>query len=214
MRSSFFSRLCTPTTGPVPCGFSAPKLLRTTAYLIAFFLIAERKASLTHSSWARTSGELILGGIIAYTAFAPANALVSAPASVVSATNPSAPFCVNRSKCLGLRPTTRTFSACASNLSATTLPVFPVAPVMTYMASSSPAIPANPFLLLVDARPASADAAADSRIIYATLVPLGQPEKAMDHESPMEPWLAPDNLTACWSQNKLASSPRCDENRW
>ncbi|MGB9309189.1 MAG: hypothetical protein WCC15_00655, partial [Candidatus Acidiferrales bacterium] len=29
------------------------------------------------------------------------------------------------------------------------------------------------------------------------LVPLGQPEKAMGHESPIEPWLAPDNRAAC-----------------
>jgi hypothetical protein len=32
---------------------------------------------------------------------------------------------------------------------------------------------------------------------HATLVPLGQPEKAMGHESPIEPWLAPDNRAAC-----------------
>jgi len=40
-----------------------------------------------------------------------------------------------------------------------------------------------------------------------------EPEKAIDHESQIEPWLAPDNLAACWSQNELASSPRSDENR-
>ena len=34
----------------------------------------------------------------------------------------------------------------------------------------------------------------------------------MGHESPMEPWLPPDNRTACWSQNGLASSRRSDEN--
>ena len=34
-------------------------------------------------------------------------------------------------------------------------------------------------------------------VSYATLVPLGQPEKAMGHESPIEPWLAPDNRAAC-----------------
>ena len=35
------------------------------------------------------------------------------------------------------------------------------------------------------------------RVSHATLVPLGQPEKAMGHESPIEPWLAPDNRAAC-----------------
>jgi len=30
----------------------------------------------------------------------------------------------------------------------------------------------------------------------ATLVPLGRPEKAMGHESPIEPWLAPDDRAA------------------
>ena len=30
-----------------------------------------------------------------------------------------------------------------------------------------------------------------------TLCPLGQPEKAIDHESLIEPWLAPDNRPAC-----------------
>ncbi len=34
-------------------------------------------------------------------------------------------------------------------------------------------------------------------VSHATLVPLGQPEKAMGHESPIEPWLAPDNRAAC-----------------
>src|SRR5271154_1136733 len=30
-------------------------------------------------------------------------------------------------------------------------------------------------------------------VSHPTLVPLGQPEKAMGHESQIEPWLAPDN---------------------
>src|SRR5271169_2752926 len=34
-------------------------------------------------------------------------------------------------------------------------------------------------------------------VSHPTLVPLGQPEKAMGHESPIEPWLAPDNRAAC-----------------
>jgi len=36
----------------------------------------------------------------------------------------------------------------------------------------------------------------------------------MGHESPIEPWLAPDHRTACWFQNWLASSRTGDENRW
>ena len=34
-------------------------------------------------------------------------------------------------------------------------------------------------------------------VSHATLVPPGQPEKAMGHESPIEPWLAADNRAAC-----------------
>jgi len=45
-----------------------------------------------------------------------------------------------------------------------------------------------------------------------TLGPLGQPEKAMGLESPIELWLASDNRSACLSQNRLASSHICDEN--
>ena len=33
-----------------------------------------------------------------------------------------------------------------------------------------------------------------------TLCPLGQPEKAIDHESLLEPWLAPINRLACQFQ--------------
>jgi hypothetical protein len=43
--------------------------------------------------------------------------------------------------------------------------------------------------------------------------PLGQPEKAIGHESPIEPWLTPDHRTACWFQNGMASSRTGDENR-
>ena len=43
-------------------------------------------------------------------------------------------------------------------------------------------------------------------VSHATLIPLGQPEKAMGHESPIEPWLAPDNRCCLWSPNRLASS--------
>jgi len=43
------------------------------------------------------------------------------------------------------------------------------------------------------------------------LVPLGQSEKAMGLESPIESWLASDNRCACLFQNGLASSLICDE---
>src|SRR5277367_3296520 len=36
----------------------------------------------------------------------------------------------------------------------------------------------------------------------------------MGQESPIEPWLAPDNRAACESPNGLASSRQNDENRW
>src|ERR1700692_3851678 len=52
----------------------------------------------------------------------------------MSATNASAPFCENRSSRLASRPTTRTLAPVASSFSAATIPVCPVAPVMTYIA--------------------------------------------------------------------------------
>src|SRR5271156_2692423 len=36
----------------------------------------------------------------------------------------------------------------------------------------------------------------------------------MGQESPIEPWLAPDNRAACESQNRPASLRQNDENRW
>jgi hypothetical protein len=41
-------------------------------------------------------------------------------------------------------------------------------------------------------------------VSHPTLGPLGQPEKAIGHESPIEPWLAPDHRSACSFQNWLA----------
>jgi len=47
-------------------------------------------------------------------------------------------------------------------------------------------------------------------VSHPTLVPLGQPEKAMGHESQIEPWLAPDNrvllvgLRTGWPRRKEA----------
>ena len=76
------------------------------------------------------------GGIIAYTPFAPEKAFVSAPASVMSATKASAPFFTSGPSRCALRPTTRTWPPAASNFFATSLPVFPVAPVITYISSS------------------------------------------------------------------------------
>ena len=48
------------------------------------------------------------------------------------------------------------------------------------------------------------------RVSHPTLGPLGQPEKAVGHESPIEPWLAPDNrvllvgLRTGWLRRKEA----------
>src|ERR1700733_14013051 len=47
-------------------------------------------------------------------------------------------------------------------------------------------------------------------VSHPTLPPPGQPEKAMGHESPIEPWLAPDNrvllvgLRTDWLRRKEA----------
>jgi len=38
-----------------------------------------------------------------------------------------------------------------------------------------------------------------------TLCPLGQPEKAIGHESPIEPWLALHNRAACCVRNRRTS---------
>ena len=58
-------------------------------------------------------------------------------------------------------------------------------------------------------------------VSHATLVPLGQPEKAMGHESPIEPWLAPDNRAACglrtdWLRRAkvMKTAGREDQKRW
>jgi len=40
------------------------------------------------------------------------------------------------------------------------------------------------------------------RVSHPTLGPLGQPEKAMGHESRIEPWLTPnDHVLLCWFRN-------------
>src|SRR5260370_28914040 len=72
------------------------------------------------------------------TASAPANARPSRSASVTFAVNPSAPRLVNVASFFVSRPTTRTFLPLSSNRFATTEPVFPVAPRLTYM---SPPLP-------------------------------------------------------------------------
>ena len=58
-------------------------------------------------------------------------------------------------------------------------------------------------------------------VSHTTLVPLGQPEKAMGHESPIEPWLAPDNRAACglrtdWLRcaKAMKTAGREDQKRW
>ena len=45
-------------------------------------------------------------------------------------------------------------------------------------------------------------------VSHPTLVPLGQPEKAMGHESPIEPWLAPDNRAACGLRTDWLRRPK------
>ena len=54
-----------------------------------------------------------------------------------------------------------------------------------------------------------------------TLGPLGQPEKAIGHESPIEPWLAPDHRSALRVSELMASlrqamktAGRRNPNRW
>src|SRR5260370_31286731 len=72
----------------------------------------------------------------AYTARAPVNALVISAGCLASPTSASGPRFTSRSRRSGLRPTTRTSSPFASSASAATEPVFPVAPIITYMALS------------------------------------------------------------------------------
>ena len=47
-----------------------------------------------------------------------------------------------------------------------------------------------------------------------TLGPLGQPEKAIGHESPIEPWLAPDHRSALRVSELIGFVAIGDENRW
>src|SRR3984957_5077389 len=58
-------------------------------------------------------------------------------------------------------------------------------------------------------------------VSHATLGPLGQPEKAIGHESPIEPWLAPDHRSALPVSELIASlrqamktAGRGNPNRW
>ena len=50
----------------------------------------------------------------------------------------------------------------------------------------------------------------------STLCPLGQPEKAIDHESLIEPWLAPYNRPACLFQtpNGVVTTTRMKPLGW
>ena len=47
-----------------------------------------------------------------------------------------------------------------------------------------------------------------------TLGPLGQPEKAIGHESPIEPWLAPDHHSALRVSELIGFVAIGNENRW
>src|ERR1700720_2251925 len=58
-------------------------------------------------------------------------------------------------------------------------------------------------------------------VSHATLGPLGQPEKAIGHESRIEPWLAPDHRSALPVSELIASlrqamktAGRRNPNRW
>src|SRR4029077_16283835 len=81
----------------------------------------------------RTSLLWMLGGIMAYTACAPRNASESRFASVTSATNGSAPALVSGCSRSAVLPIARTFWPRERRVLAATLPVWPVAPVMTYI---------------------------------------------------------------------------------
>src|SRR5882724_185295 len=76
------------------------------------------------------------GGIMAYTASAPVNARVRDFSSVTFAVNASPPRLVNAVSFLLSRPTTRTFFFWPNSKFATTEPVCPVAPRITYIVSS------------------------------------------------------------------------------
>ena len=52
------------------------------------------------------------------------------------------------------------------------------------------------------------------RVSQTTLGPLGQPEKAIGHESPIEPWLAPDHRFALRVSELIGFVAAGDENRW
>ena len=52
------------------------------------------------------------------------------------------------------------------------------------------------------------------RVSQPTLGPLGQPEKAIGHESPIEPWLAPDHRSALRVSELIGFVAIGDENRW
>src|SRR3979490_2820912 len=76
------------------------------------------------------------GGISTYTPCAPANARLKASVSSTPAANASAPRLTSGASLLLSRPIARTFLPLSNNFLATTDPVFPVAPKMTYMISS------------------------------------------------------------------------------
>src|SRR6267143_4530568 len=49
------------------------------------------------------------------------------------------------------------------------------------------------------------------RVSRLTICPLGQPEKAIGLEPQIEPWLPPDNRTACCVISQTTSSRQRDE---
>src|SRR5580693_3029168 len=87
------------------------------------------KASLSRSC---SSGDFA-GGNSRYAARAPLKALASVAASLISAVNASAPLSTKRCSRPVSRPMTRTFWPFERRKSATTEPVWPVAPKITYI---------------------------------------------------------------------------------
>src|SRR5882762_2032353 len=81
------------------------------------------------------SGSFARGGSNTYAAVAPARAFAIAATSSASAVATSAPNCPSGANLCASRATARTFSPRSSSVFATTDPVFPVAPITTYMSS-------------------------------------------------------------------------------
>src|SRR6266404_2497550 len=127
-------------------------LLSNTTCEIPEARIASVIAPLILSPDASNSGSFARGGSKTYAAVAPTNALAIAAASLASALTLSAPNCISCASLPASRPTARTFSPRSRNVLATTDPVFPVAPRITYISSlpKSLSFPSSTSLCLCD----------------------------------------------------------------